>query len=384
MLVDGSNARQPRCVPIPHGTKELIFRLANPDAVQGMNPATRIENEVAIIALASAALKHIHPRIVPSVYGWGSAALQSSPGWIIQELMPGTPVDESFDDMSLEKKRSILEQMGRILKSLQDYELPPSITGYGGVTFDETGRKISAAMTSVGAGPWDSYEASFEGRLRVALRKANQNPYIQGWRANGLRERLDAFVKRGVPALFEALGSKHDRVIIHADFSNSSLKWLSGDSANNLLFDARTGSITALIDYDFACISHPSYEFFRSFDGTGGQFRGWIGDEATEDMLLREAKIHGFPVPLPPTTEHGVQWEVVAAWEEELERLGVKRLQSMPGIEKVADVDTILRCILPWRVSNLDVLRLQSEAVIMRCRNDNERQLVRLLSRTGF
>lgn len=155
-------------------------------------------------------------------------------------------------------------------------------------------------------------------------------------------------------------------------------------AANNLLFDATTGRITALIDYDFACISHPSYEFLRSFDGAGGQFRGWSGDEASEDMALREAKLHGFPTPLPSTTKDGVQWESVAAWEEELEKLDVKRPRNMPGIDKVADVDTVLRTILPWRVSNSDILRLQSEEVIVKCRNDNEEQLVGLLSRLGY
>lgn len=145
-----------------------------------MHQATRVENEVSIINLASAALAEVVPHIVPSVYGWGSAVVESSPGWIIQELMPGTPVDESFDAMDLEQKRKIFAQMARMLKLLQDYQLPSSIAGFGGVTFNDIGRPISTAMTSVGAGPWASYEASFEGRLEVALREADENPYIRG------------------------------------------------------------------------------------------------------------------------------------------------------------------------------------------------------------
>ncbi|OBT53862.1 hypothetical protein VE04_06560 [Pseudogymnoascus sp. 24MN13] len=135
----------------------------------------------------------------------------------------------------------------------------------GGVTFDDNGQIVSTAMTSVGAGPWTTYESSFKDRLAVALRKADANPYINGWRANGVRERLDAFVERGVTAQFEHLDSKQDRVTIHADFT-----------ANNILFDPKSTRITALIDYDFACISHPSYEFLRSFDGAGGQFGGSV------------------------------------------------------------------------------------------------------------
>ncbi|KAF2810720.1 uncharacterized protein BDZ99DRAFT_561103 [Mytilinidion resinicola] len=337
--------RQAGCATIPAGTKSLILRLTNPNA-EGMNPKTRIENEVAIITLASAALRDFQPHVVPSIYAWGSAATSSSQGWILQELMPGTPVDEAFDTLDLPQKQQIFAQMAQLLKALQDYKLPESITGFGGVTFDETGRIVSTAMTSVGLGPWPSYEASFKDRLELALRKADVNPYIQGWRANSVRDRLDRFVERGVPA----------QVIVHADFT-----------ANNLLFDATSGRITALIDYDFACILHPSYEFLRSFDGAGGQFRGWSGDEASEQTVLREAKLRGFPSPLPPMVKSGV-----------------KRPSTIEGIDSVADVDTILRSTLPWRVTNSDILRLQTEEVIVKCRDKNEEQLITLLSRLGF
>ncbi|KUJ18237.1 APH-domain-containing protein [Mollisia scopiformis] len=318
------------------------MRLANPDA-EGMNSKNRIENEVA---LASTALSAFEPHVVPSVYGWGSAAGESSQGWILQELMPGTPVDEAFGTMSFPQKKQIFAQMAKLLNTLQAYQLPESITGFG---------------------------ASFKGRLEVALKNADGNPYIQGWRTNGVMGRLDAFVERGIPAQFESLTSKQDKVIVHADFTT-----------NNLLFDAKSGRITALIDYDFACVSHPSYEFLRSFDGAGGQFRGWSGDEASDQTALRDAKLHGFPSPLSQATQDGVEWDVAKAWEDELEKLDTKRPKTIEGIDKVADVDAILRTILPWRITNSDIVRLQQEEVIMQCRNDNEAQLIRILNRLGF
>lgn len=97
-----------------------------------------------------------------------------------------------------------------------------------------------------------------------------------------------------------------------------------------------------------------------------------------------EAKLHGFPSPLPATIKDGVKWDVVKAWKDELEKLNVKRPRNIPGIDRVADVDTILRTILTWRVSNSAILRLQSDEVIIKCRNENEQQLVGLLSRLGF
>jgi hypothetical protein len=47
-------------------------------------------------------------------------------------------------------------------------------------------------------------------------------------------------------------------------------------------------------------------------------------------------------------------------------------------------VDTVLQAILPWRVSNTDVLKLQTEETIMQCRAENEQHLDKLLSRLGF
>ena len=66
-------------VKIAQGTKEFIFRLTNPDA-EAMNQKTRVENEMAIISLAASALSGFEPHVVPSVYGWGSAATLSSQG----------------------------------------------------------------------------------------------------------------------------------------------------------------------------------------------------------------------------------------------------------------------------------------------------------------
>lgn len=99
---------------------------------------------------------------------------------------------------------------------------------------------------------------------------------------------------------------------------------------------------------------------------------------------MQHAKLHGFPSPLPQGTKDGVKWDVAKAWKDELEKLDVKRPRSMKGIENVADVDAVLRSILPWRVSNSDILRLQSEKAILKCRNQNEGQLIKLLDHLGF
>lgn len=149
--------RQPGCTAIPDGMTEFVVRLTNSDAT-GMNTRNRVENEVAMINLVGAALNHYNPKVVPSVYGWGSAAAESSQGWILQELMPGVPVDAAFDTMDLQSKKIILAQMAKMLSEMKNHRLPRSITGYGGLTFDSAGRIVSGPITNVDAGPWHSYE----------------------------------------------------------------------------------------------------------------------------------------------------------------------------------------------------------------------------------
>ena len=55
-------------------------------------------------------------------------------------------------------------------------------------------------MTSVSFKSWLSFETSFKNWLGVALQRADDIPYIQGWRANNVRERINAFIQRGVSA----------------------------------------------------------------------------------------------------------------------------------------------------------------------------------------
>lgn len=151
-----------------------------------------------------------------------------------------------------------------------------------------------------------------------------------------------------------------------------------------MLYDAASNRITALLDYDFGCISHPSYEFFCSFNGVGGQLRGWSGDEDTETIALRDAKLHGFPSSLPPSSEGGVDWDLVKAWEDELEKVQVLRPKTIQGIEHVADVDAILSAITPFRITNRDVMRMQSEEMKVNIRGDSEKILIKILDRLGF
>ncbi|KAJ5630009.1 hypothetical protein N7528_003666 [Penicillium herquei] len=344
-----------------------------------MKPANRVENEVAMINLAAAALDPIFkPHVIPRVYGWAGATSKQGKrqqGWILQELLPGVSLHETMDDMGIDEKKKIFAQVAKILKGLQDFKLPASITKFGGVTFDENGTIVSAPMSMTSTGPWNSYEASFNARLKNALERADKNPYIKGWHDKGIRTRLDAFIEHGLSEFFHLLQTRDEKSIIHADFTSS-----------NILFDPSSGRITGLIDFDFSCVLHPSFEFLCSFHEIGCPLRGWTGLESREQMDLTKAKLKGFPDPLPENEENDspVQWKVAKAWEDALENAGCKRPMNIAGMDMVVEVDALIRSVLPFPLVDSDVRSMQTDEAILELMGIMEKALVLILEYNGF
>ena len=56
------------------------------------------------------------------------------------------------------------------------------------------------------------------------LSKADSDPRVKGWQENDIRKRLDDFLARGLPVLFEGL-TLGEKVLVHADFCENAI-WL--------------------------------------------------------------------------------------------------------------------------------------------------------------
>ncbi|SMQ51036.1 unnamed protein product [Zymoseptoria tritici ST99CH_3D7] len=378
-----SNESPPRIgfEPIPKGTSKLIMRLTNSSAM-GIDPTYRVENEVAAMHLASAALSSLqHGRkVVPSVYGWASAAGggsngSESQGWTLQEALPGIELDAALPQLTLEQKAGIMAQLAEIIGALQKYNLPSTVTGFGGLSIVSSGPTTADTIVSgpsplESAGPWDSYEAFFRQLLSKALASTDTNPHIDGWRGTELRAGLDIFLQDGIAALFRKLLSRDSRVLTHADLG----------AGGNLLVDVASGQITGVLDFDTAWVSHPSFEFLRSFYGLGGTFYGWEPKHSDERRALMEAKLHGFPSPLPASTET-VDWDMAKAWEDALEKYDVQRPRTMAGFQGVADVDALVQMIAPWRLCNPEAVAGLSKDQIRDLKNECAQSLERMLSR---
>lgn len=133
--------------------------------------------------------------------------------------MTRAPLDETLKQMPTSEKKDVFAQMAKIVGAMQRLQLPKSVTGFGGLTYNEHGELVSDVMTSVDEGPWEIYEESYRARIKLALKKSETNHYIKGWVVDGLKGRIHAFLdsEHGLHAHFAHLDDADKRVVVHAD-----------------------------------------------------------------------------------------------------------------------------------------------------------------------
>jgi hypothetical protein len=120
--------------------------------------------------------------------------------------------------MALDDRKNVLKQMADILALIQKFKLPETVKSIGGLTFDEDNHVISAQMTLYKGEPCADYLEFMRAMFRNKLAEVDENPVIEGWKANGVRARLDEFIKSGLPEILKDLQNVR-KVIVHSDFS---------------------------------------------------------------------------------------------------------------------------------------------------------------------
>ncbi|KAL6692400.1 phosphotransferase enzyme family domain-containing protein [Trichoderma pleuroticola] len=363
-----SDKPQPGTVPFPAHSTSLVARLSNSDSRTGLNNKNRVENEVAFMALVRQALaKTKYSHIVPNVYSW--AGTTSGQGFTLQQYMPGTIPAKSFEMLSLEDKSIVLEQMADILALLQQFEIPKTIEMFGGLKFDEHGIVISDQMSLFKGEPSATYKDFIRSIFKVKLQEADENPVIAGWKENGLRTKLDKFIGY---QLDETLKDHVQvrRVLIHGDFTT-----------NNILFDASTLQVTALLDFDFSYVATAAEEFlgFSFANLSGGKLPGPF--ETGANLSLRKAMLSGFSTPSLNENIAEIQWDLAKAWDKELVRAGAAKPATISQFEDIADIYWLQDQTSPFELDS-PVMRGRKTAEQLRIiRNDTEKMIFKFLER---
>ncbi|UKZ78651.1 hypothetical protein TrVFT333_006397 [Trichoderma virens FT-333] len=363
-----SDQIQPGTIQFPENSTSFIVRLANSDPRTGMNNTNRVENEVAIMTLVREALKKTeYSHTVPDVYSW--ASLTSGQGFTMQQYMPGTNADRFFEALSLQDKSIVLGQMADILSLLQKFEIPKTVKLFGGLSFDKHGEVISAQTSLFKGEPSATYMDFIRAIFKVKLQEADDNPVMQGWKENGVRTRLEKFIDCQLEEILK--GYEQDRkVLIHGDFTT-----------NNMLYDATTLQVTAILDFDFSYVAAIADEFvgFSFGNLSGGNLPGPF--ETGINLNLRKAMLTGFSTPFPIADNSELQWDVANAWDEELARAGAAKPSTISHFENIADIYWLQNKISPFELDSPVMRSRKTAEQLKTIRDETENMIIRFLDR---
>ncbi|GKT45788.1 uncharacterized protein ColSpa_05969 [Colletotrichum spaethianum] len=372
------NAGSYTVAPPKEGISILIMRLANPKA-EGIVHETRVENEVAAMHLArQGLLSSAKPEIaalVPALYDWQSyGSSQSGFGWSLMEFKEGVPLDTVFRDMPDDEMTDVLGQIADVFAGIQKAPLPESIQSYGGMTIDGKGNIVSGQMTILKGGPWESYSDFWKAMFALRIEDAGVSPALNGWKPNGVRERIDKFLAVGLEKFLD--GSDVDvrkRVLIHGDLTT-----------NNILYDPNTKKLTSILDFDWAFISHPCHEFFTSLGDIGGNTGGGTGrDPDLSGGRLGKAMLTGnFEIPdLPEAAAKQLTRD--KAWDDALAERGALRPSDIRGISALDKLRRLDALLCPFALEHPVMLKRKTPEEITEMRKAAEKDLVDCLAEFG-
>lgn len=362
----------PGTSPIPPGNSTFLIRLSN--AASGLNQANRVENEVAAMDLARQALRPINlAHVIPDVYGWAPAA-NGAQGWILMEYKSGINLlskEITISSLRDDKKHTILSQMAEILGAFQRLLLPESITKFGGLTFNGQGEIVSAEMTIVSGGPFATYEEMQKAFWQSEISEADRNPLINGWKDTDLRSRLDRFADEEIPRIISEYPASERKVLVHGDLTTS-----------NMLLHPETFEVTGLFDFDFSFVGSVADDFLRSLHDQPGPLPGPTSD--SHERMFRNALLHGFPDPLPASTED-LDWHVAKIWDDALQEKRIDRPRNIQGIERLSELHWLTTKIAPVRLVNpVLVTRFRSEDAKEALKSKVEGELIDFLTERGL
>ncbi|KAJ8097811.1 phosphotransferase [Lipomyces tetrasporus] len=367
----------PSCTvrPVSVGVSKVIIRLSNPKA-GGLNHLNRVENEVAAMYLARKGLGSFKPgleAVIPAVYAWqaGSSATGGL-SWLLMEYKAGVQLDEQFNFLSETEKKNVIEQIADVFSGIQRCELPEGVDCYGGLSVDGEGKVVSGEMTTLKGGPWKGYDAFWQARLVAQLKNADESSALEGWRPNGVRERIEGFLVDGLSEVFAKAGVDiRKRVLVHGDLT-----------MNNMLIDPNTNNLTALLDFDFSFIAPPAHEFFTSLQDLGGNTGGVHGPDPTEGRLSKALLTGNFDVEDIPEAGKGL-WIKARNWDEAMARRRTVRPSEIQGIEVLDRLRKLEGLICPFRLVHPVFLKKQTNEEIAEARAKAEKMLVEELEHYG-
>lgn len=143
-----------------------------------------------------------------------------------------------------------------------------------------------------------------------------------------------------------------------------------------MLFDKGTKKITAVLDFDWSCISNPFEEFLSLLSDIGCNVT--LGDNKVTAAILSG------DFSTPPDDEPTEKWEMAKAWYTAMSKSGVVPPCDMKGVEQIRDMLRLQTLLYPSKIVHSSKLAQMDDERKTELRGEAERELVGWLGRYGF
>ncbi|KAJ6531754.1 kinase-like domain-containing protein [Mycena capillaripes] len=237
-----SRPLQAGCMPFPTQLPAfLIFRTVR---IRSQTPAPRkVLNSVAAMQLVR---EHTDIPIAPT-YAYD---VDGEDAWMVEGVLPGIPMDEAWQPADKDTRVRMLEALTDVFAKLKTIPSPGGM--FGGLGYDTEGKIVlGPTCLAYDEGPFVTAKDHYKAWIRGQWKDSKRNPVSDGWKIDGIDQRIEKFVAEGLDSALACLDESKP-VFIHADFG----------MLNMLVSATAPETITGLLDFEWTHFGPESDEYF--------------------------------------------------------------------------------------------------------------------------
>ncbi|KAJ7253375.1 kinase-like domain-containing protein [Mycena haematopus] len=319
---------QPGCLPFPLQTpSSLIFRTVRK---RSQTPAARkVLNAAATIQL----VRENTDIPIASIYAYD---VHGDEPWMVEGVLHGIPMDEAWQTADIATRVRMLEALADVFAKLKAIPPPDVQFKFGGLGYDAKGKIVlGPTCLAYDEGPFATAKDYYKAWIRGQWEDAKQNLHADGWKIDGLNQRIERFLHEGLDSALACLDDC-EPVFIHADFG----------MLNILVSPTAPDTITGLLDFEWSHFGPQSDEYFLSSPGPGYIYGGPHDLEPGSKSDIRtQILLSGtVPVELDPAGDSFWTFKMDAL----LKARNVGTFSTIPHFQEIARLYWFGENLRPW------------------------------------
>jgi hypothetical protein len=150
---------------------------------------------------------------------------------------------------------------------------------------------------------------------------------------------------------------------------------------NNMLYDTEKKRLTAILDFDWAAVTHPCDEFLSGFWDLGG---GIHEENASFQECVMTGDFSSTITPSDVPSEDMGKWEIGKLLNAALAQRGAMRPSNLEAARAIRKLRELENMLCPFALSNEVMLRRQSEEAKQEGKAHKGQEILRWLAGAGF